>query len=151
MSDKIDIDVRAAEPAGRSGSGQQGSCLDAVNVAPPRLNRIGLLAHCGTGNLGDEASIAAALDNITRRAPGVSVVGLTMDPEDTTRRHGIPCVAMRQRVFPFEREWSSASSPADPATFADSLKAAVKKAGPLFRIANALRHALIVRPASTLR
>lgn len=122
-----------------------------MNATLPKLNRIGLLAHCGTGNLGDEASIAAALDNITRRSPGVSVVGLTMDPEDTTRRHGIPCVAMRQKVFPFEQEWSSASSPADPGRFTDSLKTVIKKTGPLFRIANALRHALIVRPARLIR
>jgi len=151
MNDKIDITVRAAEPVGRDWFGRQGSGVEPENAALPRPNRIGLLAHCGTGNLGDEASIAAALDNITLRSPGVAVVGLTMDPEDTTRRHGIPCAAMRSRVFPFQREWSSALRPADPGTVADRLKAAVKKTGPLFRVANALRRAFIVRPAQFVR
>lgn len=122
-----------------------------MNAVLPKLNRIGLMSHCGTGNLGDEASIAAALDNIKRRSPGVSVVGLTMDPEDTSRRHGIPCVAMRQSVFAFEQEWASASSPADKGTLTGRLKTVIKNTGPLFRIANALRHALFVRPVQVFR
>jgi polysaccharide pyruvyl transferase WcaK-like protein len=73
-----------------------------------------------------------------------------MDPEDSARRHGIPCFAIRQSVFPFEREWSSASPPAEP-TRADKLKAALKKAGPLFRAVKAIRHAMIVRPARFIR
>ena len=149
MTDKIDIDACAADHVDRYKFGRQEGW--AKSAAPLKHNRVGLLVHCGTGNLGDEASIASGLDNITRRSPGVSVVGLTMDPEDTTRRHGIPCVAMRQRVFPFEQEWSSASRPAGPGTVGGRMKAAVKKAGPLFRIANALRYALIVRPAQIIR
>jgi polysaccharide pyruvyl transferase WcaK-like protein len=151
MNDKIDISVRTAAPVDRDWFEREASRVKPVAAAVAKPNRIGLLAHCGTGNLGDEASIAAALDNITRRSPGVSVVGLTMDPEDTTRRHGIPCAAMRSRIFPFQREWSSASQHAEPGTVAGRLKAAVKKTGPLFRIANTLRHAVIVRPAQFIR
>lgn len=151
MSDKIDIYVRAAEAVDRPWSGQQESCAKSADAAIQKPNRIGLLAHCGTGNLGDEASIAAVLDNITRRSPEVSVVGLSMDPADTTRRHGIPCVAMRQSVFPFQQEWSSALPPADPGRFASRLKAAAKKAGPLFLVAKTLKDVLITRPAQFIR
>ncbi|MBD3848399.1 polysaccharide pyruvyl transferase family protein [Bosea sp. SSUT16] len=151
MSGKIDIDVRAGEPVDLSGSGLQEFCVSSVATGSSKPSRVGLLAHCGTGNLGDEASITAVLDNITLRSPGVSVVGLSMDPEDTTRRLGIPCYAMRQRVFPFQREWSSASHPAGPGGFAWRLKATVKKTGPLFHIANALRHALVVWPSQFFR
>ncbi|HEV2573707.1 MAG TPA: polysaccharide pyruvyl transferase family protein [Beijerinckiaceae bacterium] len=151
MNDQVNIDAFAAVPVDRSWFGRQKSCAKPVDIAQPKPNRIALLAHCGTGNLGDEASIAAVLDNITRRSPGVSVMGLSMDPVDTTRRLGIPCFAMRQRIFPFQREWSSAPRFPDRAGFAGRLKVIVKKTGPLFRIAKVLRQALIVRPVQVVR
>jgi polysaccharide pyruvyl transferase WcaK-like protein len=109
------------------------------------------LEHCGTGNLGDDATVATVLQHIKSRWPAASVVGLSLDPGDSARRHGIPCFAIRQSVFPFEREWSSASGPADPGRYADKLKAALKKAWPLFRAAKAIRHATIVRPVQFMR
>src|SRR3954471_8494654 len=105
MNDMIDIDVRA-QPKDQPWSERQGEAVEPASAAHPKPRRLALLAHCGTGNLGDEASLAAVLDNIRRRSPLVSIVGLSMHPEDTRRRHGIPCFAMRQRIFPFEREWS---------------------------------------------
>lgn len=147
MSERVGIDIGAAAQAGQPWSGRPESDMETAKAAPARPGRIALLAHCGTGNLGDEGSIAAVLDNITRRWPGVSVVGLSMDPEDTTRRHGIPAFAMRQRIFPFQREWSSTPRSSEPVGFAEKLKALARKTGPLFRIGNALRHALFVRPS----
>lgn len=151
MNERTGIDIGAVVPADQPWSGRPEGNTKTPKAAPSRPGRIALLAHCGTGNLGDEGSIAAVLDNITRRWPEVSVVGLSMDPEDTTRRHGIPAFAMRQRVFPFQREWSSAPRSAKPDGFADRLKALARKTGPLFRIGNALRHVLIVRPVQFLR
>lgn len=151
MSDRIGIDLRAATPVDPSWAERQGAGVEPAQAPPSRPSRIALLGHCGTGNLGDEASIAAVLDNITRRSPDVSIVGLSMDPEDTTRRHGIPCRAMRQTIFPFEREWSSASHPDGAGGLAGKLKAFAKKTGPLFRIGNALRRVLILRPAQFIR
>ncbi len=151
MNEKIDIDPRDATPLDPSWFERQGEGTGLAAAARPKASRVALLAHCGTGNLGDEASIASVLDNIRRRAPGVSIVGVTMDPDDTRRRHGIPSFAMRQQVFPFQSEWSASDQPAERATLTDRLKAWAKRSGPLFRIGNALRHALITRPAQFVR
>lgn len=129
----------------------QKNCVKVAGATPMRGSRIGLLAHCGTGNLGDEATVAAVLQNIRSRCPAASVAGLSMDPEDTARRHGIPCFQMRQSIFPFEPEWSSMSRPVGPARFTDKLKALLKKTGPVFRAAKSIRRALIVRPAKFIR
>jgi polysaccharide pyruvyl transferase WcaK-like protein len=121
----------------------------------PRAGRIGLLAHCGTGNLGDEATVATVLQHIRSRWSAASLVGVSMDPEDTARRHGIPCFPMRQSVFPFQREWSSEGSStsrtADPARYSGKLKAALKTIGPVFRAAKALKHAFITPLARFMR
>lgn len=60
---------------------------------------IGLLHHTGGGNLGDEGTQAAVIQNIRRRWPTASIVGLTMNPEDTQRRHGIPAYPIRRRTW----------------------------------------------------
>ena len=151
MNERIGIDIGTVAPAGQPWSDQSDSDIEATKATPARPSRIALLAHCGTGNLGDEGSIAAVLDNVTRRWPGASIVGLSMDPEDTTRRHGIPAFAMRRRIFPFQREWSSTPRSSGPGGFAERLKALARKTGPLFRIGNALRHALFVRPIQFIR
>src|SRR4051794_30448643 len=104
MTEQTDAALCAIEPVDRRWRGQ-GSCDKAMRAALPRASRIGLLAHCGTGNLGDEATVATVLQHIRSRWPEASVTGLSMDPEDSARRHGIPCFPMRQSVFPFEREW----------------------------------------------
>jgi polysaccharide pyruvyl transferase WcaK-like protein len=52
--------------------------------------RIALLSPCGFGNLGDAAIVSSAVEAVRRRLPGASVFGLTLNPEDTIRRHGIP-------------------------------------------------------------
>lgn len=76
--------------------------------APPSTPiRIGLLEHCGTGNLGDDATVAAVNREITIRWPHASIIGLSLDPVDSERRHGIPCYAIRRSVYPFERAWTS--------------------------------------------
>jgi polysaccharide pyruvyl transferase WcaK-like protein len=150
MTEDISTRVCGVEPVDRPWPGQE-SRVTAVRAVLPKLGRIGLLGHCGTGNLGDDATVAAVLQHIKSRLPTAYVAGLSMDPEDSARRHGIPCFAMRQSVFPFEREWSSASRPANPRRYADTLKATFKKTGPLFRAAKAVRNATIVRPAQFIR
>jgi polysaccharide pyruvyl transferase WcaK-like protein len=138
------------EPLNPHQSGRE-SCVERVPVALPRSGRIGLLAHCGTGNLGDDATVAAVLHHIRSRWPEAYLAGLSMDPEDSARRHGIPCFAMRQSVFAFEREWSSALHPVDSGNSVHRLKAALKKTGPLFRAAKAIRYTTIVRPVQFIR
>ena len=59
--------------------------------------KIGLLDHMGGGNLGDDATLDAAIQNIRRRWPDAVLIGLSMNPDDTETRHGIPSYAIRRR------------------------------------------------------
>lgn len=151
MSERVSIDIGTAEPAGQPWPARPEGGAEPAGAERAKPSRIALLAHCGTGNLGDEGSIASVLDNIRRRWPGVSVLGLSMDPQDTERRHGIPSVAMRQTVYPFQEAWSLEAGASGRPSFSDRLKQSVKKLGPLFRVAKALRENVITRPAQILR
>ncbi len=52
--------------------------------------KIGLLDHMGYGNLGDAATQEALIANIRLRVPEVQIVGFSLNPVDTEKRHGIP-------------------------------------------------------------
>lgn len=54
------------------------------------LTRIGLLTPYDGSNLGDATIQTAVIENFLRRAPALELFGITLDPEDTTRRHKIP-------------------------------------------------------------
>jgi polysaccharide pyruvyl transferase WcaK-like protein len=54
-----------------------------------RARRIGIFGHVGNKNLGDEAIIAAVIQNIKRRRPEAQIYGFTLNPEDTENRHKI--------------------------------------------------------------
>ena len=63
--------------------------------------RIGLLDHLGGGNLGDDATLAAVRQNIKSRWPEAEIIGLSMNPLDTEKRHAIPSFPIRRK------SWSS--------------------------------------------
>ena len=58
--------------------------------------RIGILAHVGNKNLGDEATVTATIQNIRRRYPNAEILAFTSNPEDTIVRHGVPAVPSRR-------------------------------------------------------
>lgn len=60
--------------------------------------KIGILGHVGNKNLGDEAIIAAVVENIKERIPEAHIIGYAINPEDTTARHGIPAFPIRRIV-----------------------------------------------------
>jgi polysaccharide pyruvyl transferase WcaK-like protein len=51
---------------------------------------IGLLDHMGFGNLGDAAIQESVIANIRKRIPHAKLIGFSSNPEDTSKRHGIP-------------------------------------------------------------
>src|SRR5262249_32621426 len=115
-----------AAASGYGMSAKQSIDADGWQATATKPRTIALLEHCGTGNLGDDATGATALQQIKNRWPTAFVIGLSLDPVDSERRHGIPCFAIRQSVFPFMNEWSSASRPAKRVTYLGSLKASLK-------------------------
>lgn len=58
-------------------------------------NTIGLLDHMGHGNLGDAATQDVVLANIRTRLPNATIVGFSLVPDDTQKRHGISCYPIR--------------------------------------------------------
>jgi polysaccharide pyruvyl transferase WcaK-like protein len=60
---------------------------------------IGLLDHLGGGNLGDDATLDAVMQNIEMRWPGAEISAFSMNPTDTRRRHGIPSYAIRKEIW----------------------------------------------------
>ncbi|HEX6829069.1 MAG TPA: polysaccharide pyruvyl transferase family protein, partial [Burkholderiales bacterium] len=60
--------------------------------------RIGILAHVGNGNLGDEATVSVLVRNIRARQSSNEIVALSVDPADTERRHGVRAVPIRRGV-----------------------------------------------------
>jgi polysaccharide pyruvyl transferase WcaK-like protein len=76
--------------------------LDAMSRTP---QTIGLLIHLGGGNLGDDATLDAVMQNISCRWPGAKIIGLSMNPSDTRTRHGIPSYAIRRGT------WASGLTP----------------------------------------
>src|ERR1700746_1913433 len=57
--------------------------------------KIGLLDHMGYGNLGDAATQDVVIANIKKRVPNARLGGFSFVPDDTTKRHGIPCYPLR--------------------------------------------------------
>lgn len=56
---------------------------------------VALLGPYGLGNLGDAATQDAAIDAIRRNWPTARIVGISLDPDDTQARHGIPALPIR--------------------------------------------------------
>lgn len=57
--------------------------------------KVGVFGHYGTDNLGDEAIIAAVLQNIRKHVIDPEIVGFSMRPNDTMVRHKIKAYPIR--------------------------------------------------------
>src|SRR5256885_6054797 len=64
-------------------------------IGDPR-RKIGVFSHGGTRNLGDEALLAAVIQNVRIRIPTAEVLGFTINPQDTQQRHGITSFPIRR-------------------------------------------------------
>lgn len=62
------------------------------------MKKFGILSPCGTGNLGDETTVAVLIREIHARFPHAEIYGLTTNPTDTSRRHGITAYPARSGV-----------------------------------------------------
>ena len=91
--------------------------------------KIGLLDHLGGGNLGDDATLDAVMQNIKMRWPDAEIFGFSMNPSDTQTRHGIPTYPIRKETWipGFNTETSKL-------IFKEKVKAAAGKYGLLFKI-----------------
>jgi polysaccharide pyruvyl transferase WcaK-like protein len=101
--------------------------------------KIGLLHHIGGGNLGDEATQAAVIQNIKRRWPDAVLIGFTANPDDTRKRHGIPSYPLRRRT------WMLGYRPDSPeVTLKGKFKNLLGNYPRLFRVLRAI-HGVVIR------
>ena len=68
-------------------------------AAGQRTHAIGLMDHLGGGNLGDDTTQTAVIQNIKKRWPDARIYGFTMSPSDTEARHGIRTYPLRRRTL----------------------------------------------------
>ena len=65
--------------------------------------KIGLLDHMGLGNMGDAAIYDAFIMNISSRLPEATLLGFSLYPEETEKRHGLRSFPIRWS-FPTGRQ-----------------------------------------------
>jgi polysaccharide pyruvyl transferase WcaK-like protein len=106
--------------------------------------RIGLLHHVGGGNLGDDATLDAVAGNIKRRWPNAEIVALSMNPDDTERRHGIKSYDLRRNRWIIGYKATGAG-----ASFKARVKALAQKSRPVIYLLNATSVAIRL-PIDTL-
>lgn len=83
--------------------------------------KIGLLDHMGYGNLGDAATQDVVIESIRKRLPNAQIVGFSLIPDDTTKRHGIPC-------YPILRWHPTLANPTSEAGNEKSIQSKLKPA-----------------------
>jgi polysaccharide pyruvyl transferase WcaK-like protein len=96
----------------------------------------------GGGNLGDDGTFDAVIRNIKNRRPEVEMIGLSMNPEDTRKRHGIPAFPIRHRTWGFGHAAASTR-----VTVKQRAKAVAIKHPLIYRLLQALNLAAIRLPA----
>jgi polysaccharide pyruvyl transferase WcaK-like protein len=117
-----------------------------TGAASRRRNRVGLLYHLGGGNLGDDATLAVVRRNIESRWPDAEILGFTMNPEDTRRRHGIPSYPLRRKTW----DLGPRSAPGK-LLLKENARILLRKWRPLFSAFRTI-HAVVVRfPATFLK
>src|ERR1700734_857779 len=84
--------------------------VERVSVRNRPIRRIGLITPYSGGNLGNATIISAAIVNIRKRIPGVEILGITLSPGETSRRHGIEGFPLAGISIPFYRVFESGTS-----------------------------------------
>jgi polysaccharide pyruvyl transferase WcaK-like protein len=95
----------------------------------------------GGGNLGDDATQTAVIHNIKKRWPEAEIIGFSMNPEDTRKRHGIPSYPIRRQIWKFGGTLVS-----NRVTFKETIKTAVGRYRFVFRLLKAIYTVAIKMP-----
>jgi polysaccharide pyruvyl transferase WcaK-like protein len=111
-----------------------------------KRKRIGLLDHLGGGNLGDDATLDAVMQNIKSRWPDAEIFGFTMNPADTERRHGITAYPIRLKTWGLGPQ-----VPPGKAAGKENVKSIVKRWRYLFRVLRAINAVAVRFPATLLQ
>ncbi len=107
------------------------------------VKTIGLLDHMGGGNLGDDATQEAAMQNIRNRWPDAVLYTFSMNPDDSESRHGVGSYPIRRKTWTFGASAANAS-----ASFKSRAKAVSQLHPALFAILRALFALAVKTPAA---
>lgn len=108
--------------------------------------KIGLLDHMGGGNLGDDATQEAVIQNLRQRCPHAAIFGFSLNPDDTRNRHGIPSFAIRTRTWTL-----GADATTSERRLKHKVKSAAKAVPSLFWALKALNTVLLKAPRGFCR
>jgi polysaccharide pyruvyl transferase WcaK-like protein len=111
------------------------------------IKRIGLLDHVGTGNLGDDSTLTAVIQNIKTRWPHAQIAAFSINPADTEKRHGIRSYAVRRTTLAgsnpfliyFDLDGDASSSGKRVNSFTSRMKSRLRKHRLLFRVLQLLK------------
>ncbi len=118
----------------------------------PPVKKFAVFAHIGKGNLGDEATMAAVIQNVRLRHPGAEIRAFTLNPVDTQERHKIPAFPIRRPSDAHSAVGGQAQGTADgagtvPAGPAGRIKQGIKKVPVLGTLLRGLWNAARTIPA----
>jgi len=100
--------------------------------------RIGLLDHMGFGNMGDAAVQEAFITNIKRRLPHAQLIGFSLYPDDTQKRHDVVSYPIK---WSYPRLTESSTVPGGTIQ-GSKLKARIKSWRPLYAITKPIHDVL---------
>src|SRR3984957_4911428 len=123
--------------------GEQGPmiCHRTITMDQTFGQKIALLDHMGAGNLGDETTQTAVMENIRKRWPGCEIYGFSINPPDTRARHGIPSYPIRRRTWDHPGQATDAGAAADA-----GFTAAAKRHRTAARLLHIITTAAITKP-----
>jgi len=102
------------------------------------VRKIGLLNHMGGGNLGDDATQDAVMQNIRRRWPDAEIVLFSMNPADTSSRHGVTSYQIRIEFGHLAERNANVRPAAD-----GKVKSLLRKCRPVFLLLHSIKRAAI--------
>lgn len=145
------VSVEIGEPASAQTAPRTSPATSGHKAPAPQAERaqatrkVGLLEHMGGGNLGDDATVDAVMQNIRSRWPEAVIYGFSMNADDTRERHKIPAYPIRCRKW----SWEEGRSP-KPAV-KESIKTALEAYPRLLKLAKAMNRMLIRGPRSIVQ
>ena len=69
--------------------------MSAFTAGTCRPKRIGIVGYYAGNNLGDDTVVAILIHKIREYYPDAEIVGFSLNPVDTARRHGIKAFPIR--------------------------------------------------------
>jgi polysaccharide pyruvyl transferase WcaK-like protein len=120
-----------------------------LNSRQPR--RIGILGYYGANNLGDETVVAILIKRIREYYPNAELVGFSLNPANTARRHAIKAYSLRlQNEASFVHRTPSNSTADVKPTFVTKLTQFLKKRPMVFKPLKILKNCLCDLPSAFL-